>query len=68
MQAKIQRIENGYSDVMGLVFSRVFSVSFTSENKVRIMEECDGNFFEELSKEEAKNLFKQCMDYIENNA
>ena len=58
-------IGSGYDDRIGLVMDRIFSVHVTPSSNVVFTEECDGYFSDEVTKEEAIEILKSFITYIE---
>ena len=51
-------------DGYGYAFGRIFSVVCTENNKVVVSEECRGDHTEELSTEDAIELFQEVIDFL----
>lgn len=58
---------NGDRDAIRLE-ENIFSICVTKENKIKVMEECDGYFKKEFTKEEAIELFTEAIEWIKENA
>ena len=44
--------------------NNIFSVSVTDENKINIMEECEGYYEKEFTKEDAIAMFEEAIEWI----
>lgn len=60
--------ETGYGDEAIRLEHNIFSVSVTNENKVKIMEECDGYYGKEFTKEDAIAMLEEAIGWIKANA
>jgi len=56
-----RRSDDPVSIILG---ERVFSISKTDTDNIKIMEECDEYFCERFTKEQAIELFQEAIDWI----
>lgn len=62
---KLGKIDRGYGPGIGtLLGDRVLSISKTPEGNIRFLEECDGYFSVELSREAAIEALNEAIEYI----
>lgn len=59
-EGDVSRGQDGNGILLG---ENVFSVCF-ADGKVKIVEECDGFYFEEYPPEQAIELFQEAIDWI----